>query len=96
LLAGIEHVEGNMFESVPSGDAILLKVIVLDYIIPEVANPSKISKHACAIDQMFLIHGGKERTENEFQNLCMSSGFSKFHIACSDISAMSGVMEFYK
>jgi len=26
LLAGIEHVEGNMFESVPSGDAILLKV----------------------------------------------------------------------
>jgi hypothetical protein len=24
--AGIEHVEGDMFESVPSGDAIVLKV----------------------------------------------------------------------
>ncbi|GAU44487.1 hypothetical protein TSUD_12980 [Trifolium subterraneum] len=122
--SGIEHVEGNMFESVPTGDAILLKlvchnwadeecvkflrnchkalpkhgkVIVLDYIIPEVPNSSNISKHACAIDNlMFLIHGGMERTENEFQHLCMSSGFSKFHIACSDISAMSGVMEFYK
>ncbi|WJX10570.1 hypothetical protein P8452_01274 [Trifolium repens] len=121
---GIEHVEGSMFESVPTGDAILLKlvchnwadeecvkflrnchkalpthgkVIVLDYIIPEVPNSNNISKHACAIDNlMFLIHGGKERTENEFQHLCMSSGFSKFHIACSDISAMSGVMEFYK
>jgi hypothetical protein len=26
LLEGIEHVEGSMFESVPTGDAILLKV----------------------------------------------------------------------
>ena len=24
---GIEHVEGNMFESVPTGDAIMVKVI---------------------------------------------------------------------
>ncbi|CAI8605295.1 unnamed protein product [Vicia faba] len=41
-------------------------------------------------------HGGKERTENEFQHLCVSSGFSIFHTASTDISAMSGVMEFYK
>jgi len=26
LLVGLEHVGGDMFESVPSGDAILLKV----------------------------------------------------------------------
>ncbi|XP_027361033.1 isoliquiritigenin 2'-O-methyltransferase-like [Abrus precatorius] len=123
-LPGIEHVGGDMFESVPQGDAILLKlvchnwpdedcikflrnchkalpphgkVIVLDFIMPEVPNSSNISKHTCAIDNlMFLVHGGKERTENEFRNLCMSSGFSKFHIASSDVTAMSGVMEFYK
>ncbi|KAJ1427640.1 Winged helix-like DNA-binding domain superfamily [Sesbania bispinosa] len=124
-LPGIEHVPGDMFESVPQGDAILLKlvchnwsdeecvkflrncykslpkhgkVIVLDYIMPEIPNPSNISKHTCVIDTlMFLVNGGgKERSEREFQSLCMSSGFSKFHVACSDFSAMSGVMEFYK
>lgn len=121
---GLEHVGGDMFESVPSGDAILLKlvchnwpdeecvkflknchkalpkhgkVIVLDYIIPEVPNPSNMSKHACAIDNlMFLVTTGKERTEEEFESLCKRAGFSKFHMACSDVSAMSGVMEFYK
>ncbi|RDX63264.1 hypothetical protein CR513_58330, partial [Mucuna pruriens] len=121
---GIKHVGGDMFESVPNGDVILLKlvchnwpdedcikflrnchkalsphgkVIVLDYIIPEIPNSSNISKHTYTIDNlMFLAHGAKERTENEFENLCKSSGFSKFHVASSDISAMSGVMEFYK
>lgn len=123
-LQGIEHVPGNMFESVPQGDAILLKlvchnwadeecvmflrncykalpkggkVIVLDYIMPEVPNPSNISKHVCAIDNvMFLINAGKERTENEFKSLCMRAGFSKFCVPCSDFSAISGVMEFHK
>ncbi|XP_027361628.1 isoliquiritigenin 2'-O-methyltransferase-like [Abrus precatorius] len=121
---GIEHVGGDMFESVPQGDAIILKlvchnwpdedcikflrnchkalpqhgkVIVLDFIMPEVPNSSNISKHICAIDNlMFLAHDGKERTENEFRNLCKSSGFSKFHIASTDRTAMTGVMEFYK
>ncbi|RDX69581.1 hypothetical protein CR513_51287, partial [Mucuna pruriens] len=121
---GIEHVGGDMFESVPTGDAILLKfvchnwtdeecvkflknchkalpqhgkVIVQDYVIPEVPDSSKISKFTCALDNvMFLITGGKERTEKEFERLCKSSGFSKFHVACSEISVMTGLMEFYK
>ncbi|RDX63290.1 hypothetical protein CR513_58299, partial [Mucuna pruriens] len=121
---GIEHIGGDMFESVPQGDAILLKfvchnwsdedcikflrnchkalpqhgkVIIMDYIVPEVPNSSDISKHTCTIDSlMFLAHGGKERTENEFENLCKSSGFSKFHVAFSGISSTMGVAEFYK
>ncbi|KAK7310406.1 hypothetical protein RJT34_07910 [Clitoria ternatea] len=117
---GIEHIGGDMFENVPSGDAILLKlvchnwsdeecvkflrnchkalpqygkVIVVEHVIPEV--PNSRSKHICVDNLMFLVHGGKERTENEFQNLCKRSGFSKFHVARSD-SALLGVMEFYK
>ncbi|XP_004516751.1 isoliquiritigenin 2'-O-methyltransferase-like [Cicer arietinum] len=122
---GIVHVGGDMFESVPTGDAILLKlvchnwsdeecvkflsncykalpkhgkVIVLDYINPELPDSSKISKHTCVIDNlMFLVTTGKERSEEEFKSLCKKSGFSKFHVACGDdVSAMSGVMEFYK
>ncbi|KAK7349006.1 hypothetical protein VNO80_23828 [Phaseolus coccineus] len=120
---GIEHVGGDMFESVPSGDAILVKfvchnwadedcikflrnchkalpphgkVIVMDYIIPEVPNSSDASKHTIILDNhMFLAHGGRERTEIEFENLCKSSGFSKFHAACISISSIR-VMEFYK
>ncbi|KAK7407779.1 hypothetical protein VNO78_09857 [Psophocarpus tetragonolobus] len=121
---GIEHVGGDMFKSVPSGDAILLKsilhnwpdedcikilrnchealpqhgkVIVLDYIIPEVPNSSDSSKHICTVDNhMFLAHGGRERTEKEFENFCKTSGFSKFYVTCSNISATVGVLEFYK
>ncbi|XP_073222908.1 isoliquiritigenin 2'-O-methyltransferase-like [Cicer arietinum] len=122
---GIMHVGGDMFESVPTGDAILLKlvchnwsdeecvkflrnchkalpkhgkVIVLDYVIPEVPNSSKISKHTCVVDNlMFLVTTGKERSEEEFKSLCKRSGFSKFHVACNDdVSAIIGVMEFYK
>ncbi|KAK7349007.1 hypothetical protein VNO80_23829 [Phaseolus coccineus] len=120
---GIEHVGGDMFESVPNGDAILVKlvchnwadedcikllrnchralpphgkVIVMDYIIPEVPNSSDASKHTSILDNhMFLAHGGRERTEIEFENLCKSSGFSKFHNACRNLSYI-GVMEFYK
>jgi len=73
------------------------KVIVLDYIIPEIPDSSDASKHSTIVDNhMFLAHGGRERTEIEFENLCKSSGFSKFHVACNDISATVGVMEFYK
>ncbi|KAL2347275.1 hypothetical protein Fmac_001275 [Flemingia macrophylla] len=121
---GIEHIGGDMFKSIPNGDAILLKyvchnwsnedcikffrnchkalpqhgkVIVLDLILPEVPDSSDKAKRTCLVDNhMFLSHGGKERTENEFENLCKSSGFSKFHVACNDIPGAVGVMEFYK
>ncbi|KAH1033900.1 hypothetical protein GYH30_054350 [Glycine max] len=65
-----------MFESVPSGDAILLKV----------SNSNNTSKYSCVVDShIFLAHGGRERTQNEFENLCNSFGFSKFYVPCSGI-----------
>ncbi|KAH1188664.1 Isoliquiritigenin 2'-O-methyltransferase [Glycine max] len=103
---GIEHIEGDMFESVPTGDAILMKfvchswadedgikflrnchkallqhgkVVVFEYRIPEVPNPRYISKHTCTLDNVM------ERTQNEFENLCNSFGFSKFYVPCSGI-----------
>lgn len=73
------------------------KVIVLDYIIQEIPDSSDASKHSTIVDNhMLLAHGGRERTESEFENLCKSSGFFKFRVACNDISATVGVMEFYK
>ncbi|MED6109857.1 hypothetical protein PIB30_037425 [Stylosanthes scabra] len=121
---GIEHVGGDMFESIPKGDAIMLKhvchnwsdkecvkflrncyealpqdgkVIVLDFIMPEIPNSSSASKHACDMDYlMFIIHGGKERTQKEFERLCINSGFSRFQLACPTSLTAFGVMEFYK
>ncbi|KAK7274537.1 hypothetical protein RIF29_15631 [Crotalaria pallida] len=117
---GIEHVGGDMFESVPKGDAIMLKlichnwsdekcvellknchkalpqhgkVIILDRVMLQVPNSSTTSKQAFLVDGlMFLTNGGKERTENEFESLCRSSGFSRFHVACNE----PGVIEFHK
>ncbi|XP_057740685.1 isoliquiritigenin 2'-O-methyltransferase-like [Arachis stenosperma] len=121
---GIEHIGGDMFESVPKGDAILIKhvchnwgdeecvkflrkcyealpadgkVIVLETLVPEI--PKSTSKDICAVDMdkgMFLVHGGKERTEKQYEKLCKRSGFSRFKVACNDSSAMDAVMEFYK
>ncbi|KAL2347210.1 hypothetical protein Fmac_001210 [Flemingia macrophylla] len=73
------------------------KVIVLEYILPEVPTSSGISKFTFGVDNaMMLAHGAKERTANEFEILCKNSGFSKFHLASDGISFTVGVMEFYK
>ncbi|KAK7407783.1 hypothetical protein VNO78_09864 [Psophocarpus tetragonolobus] len=121
---GIEHVEGDMFESVPKGDAILLKlvchnwldedcvkflknchkalpqhgkVIIIEYIIPEVPDSSKISVQTCIADSlMFLVTKGKERTEKQFESLCKSSGFSRCHVAGRGLPSVLSVIEFYK
>ncbi|XP_057443286.1 isoliquiritigenin 2'-O-methyltransferase-like [Lotus japonicus] len=122
---GIEHVSGDMFESVPKGDAILLKrvchnwpdedcvkflrnchkalpehgkMIIVESIYPEVPNSSTTSQCVSLIDNvMFLVHGAKERTANEFRRLCSSSGFSKFCFSDNTgFSSALGVMEFYK
>ncbi|XLU76536.1 hypothetical protein S245_035589 [Arachis hypogaea] len=122
---GIEHIGGDMFKTVPKGDAILLKrvchnwgdeecvkflrncyealpphgkVIVLDTLLPEIPK-STSSKDTQAVDLDFLIflfHGGKERTEKQFEKLCKASGFSRFQVACNDSSIIVAVMEFYK
>ncbi|KAE9592483.1 hypothetical protein Lal_00028609 [Lupinus albus] len=120
---GIEHVGGNMHESVPSGDAIMIKatchnwsdetcitilkncykalpengkVIILDMIMPEEIDSSDATKYVSIIDNtMFILAGGKERTEKEFEKLCKDSGFSRFVVVCLALSVF-GVIEFYK
>ncbi|KAG5036792.1 hypothetical protein JHK82_017575 [Glycine max] len=120
---GIEHVGGDMFESVPNGDAIFMKwilhdwsdeqclkllknchkaipsdgkVIVVDLILPILPESTVTAKSGFQADLLMMTQnsGGKERTQHEFMELALSSGFSGIKIVCS----VSGfwVMEFYK
>ncbi|KAG5522798.1 hypothetical protein RHGRI_034818 [Rhododendron griersonianum] len=119
---GIEHVEGDMFSSIPKGDAALLKsvlhdwgdehclkvlkncykalpkdgkVIIIELVKPEVPDSSIAAKYGIENDNNMLVHtGGRERTEKEFQALCMGSGFSNYQIICRACSVC--VIEFYK
>ncbi|KAJ0101950.1 hypothetical protein Patl1_05556 [Pistacia atlantica] len=122
-LPGIEHVGGDMFVSVPKGDAIFMKwichdwsdehclkflkncykalpdngkVIVCEYILPEMPDPSLSSKVPIHVDCIMLAHnpGGKERTEQEFKALAKDSGFQEFQVVCSAFN--THIMEFIK
>ncbi|MED6217067.1 hypothetical protein PIB30_014270 [Stylosanthes scabra] len=119
---GIEQIAGDMFESVPKGDAILLKgvlhnwseedclkilsncykslpqngkVIVVDFIMPEVIQTTEADKMVTSFDNLMFLDSGRERTMKEFQGLCIKSGFSNFQVACQALSAL-GIMEFCK
>ncbi|XP_054811844.1 isoliquiritigenin 2'-O-methyltransferase-like [Prosopis cineraria] len=121
-IKGIEHVGGDMFESVPKGDAIILKavchnwsdensikvlskchealpekgkVIVVEFIMPEAIGATEEAKLVANMDNLMLLHDGRERTEKEFESLCKRSGFSSFKVSCRAFSVL-GVMEFYK
>nr|XP_028960813.1 caffeic acid 3-O-methyltransferase-like [Malus domestica] len=83
---GVEHVGGDMFVSVPKGDAIFMKMMILvDIIIPVSPNSSLATKLANHVDMIMLAHnpGGKERTEKEFEALVKGSGFQGFRVMCS-------------
>ncbi|KAI4317441.1 hypothetical protein L6164_025308 [Bauhinia variegata] len=72
------------------------KVIVVEFILPETPEATDAFNLVSGLDNlMFIIVGGKERTEKEFKNLCKRSGVSKFQVACCAMSAL-GVMEFHK
>eukprot|EP00253_Pinus_taeda_P026778 PITA_26778 len=100
----VKHVGGDMFDSVPSGQAICTKsilddwsdepcrkiltnchkaspekgkVIVVDTILPLAAETSPHARHAFNFDLLMLTNspGGKERTEQEFQELSDEAGF---------------------
>ncbi|KAH9768289.1 Flavone 3'-O-methyltransferase 1 [Citrus sinensis] len=106
----IEHVRGDMFQSVPKGDAVFLKllkncyksipedgkVIVVESMIPEVPNTSIESKLNSHYDVLMMIQspGGKERTRHEFMTLATAAGFSG--ISCERAIGNFWVMEFYK
>ncbi|ESW07324.1 hypothetical protein PHAVU_010G120200 [Phaseolus vulgaris] len=120
---GVEHVAGDMFESVPNGDAIFMKwilhdwgdeqcvkllkncykaipsdgkVIVVDLIIPDLPENTVSARSGFQADILMMVSnpGGKERTQNEFMELALSSGFSGIRFVCS----VSGfwIMEFFK
>lgn len=71
------------------------KVIVIEFIMPEVIGPTEEAKFVATMDNLMFLHDGGERTEKEFESLCKRSGFSTFKVACRALSTL-GVMEFYK
>jgi hypothetical protein len=72
------------------------KVIIIDYLMPEVPESSVAAKHISVYDNAMVFNlGGKERTEKEFEALSKSSGFSGFQVVCRAYNAL-GVMELYK
>nr|GEY49873.1 caffeic acid 3-O-methyltransferase [Tanacetum cinerariifolium] len=104
---GIEHVGGDMFESVPKADAILLKncykalpengkVIVTEFVLPETPDSAGETQIVINPDMIMLAHhaGGKEMTAKEFEALAMGAGFKGFHLACGAFNTW--VMEFCK
>ncbi|XP_064979908.1 flavone O-methyltransferase 1-like [Musa acuminata AAA Group] len=120
---GIENVSGNMFESVPTGDAIFIKwilhdwtdehclkilkncwealpqngkVIVVESIVPVLPKPTPEAQNVCLVDIVMLTAnpGGRERTEEEFQELAREAGFSRFNFTY--VFAGSWIIEFTK
>uniref|UniRef100_A0A2N9F5J4 caffeate O-methyltransferase n=1 Tax=Fagus sylvatica TaxID=28930 RepID=A0A2N9F5J4_FAGSY len=120
---GVEHVGGDMFDSVPRGGAIFMKwilhdwsnahclkllkncwkalpnsgkLIIVESILPVVPENNVSSNIVCEQDLVMLAQnpGGKERTQKEFEELAVKSGFSGCEIICSAYN--SWVMEFHK
>ncbi|GMY32531.1 isoliquiritigenin 2'-O-methyltransferase-like [Fagus crenata] len=72
------------------------KVIIMDFIMPEVTEATNAAKYVSMFDNAMFIHpGGKERTEKEFEALCKASEFSGFQVFRRAFAVM-GVMELYK
>lgn len=106
---GVQHVGGDMFESVPKGEAILIKgvchnwndeecvklfkncnealpengkLILAEYLLPEVVDSSAGTKIAVDMDMLMLtlVNNGKERTKEEFEALGKAAGFNDFQV----------------
>ncbi|KOM35785.1 hypothetical protein LR48_Vigan02g193500, partial [Vigna angularis] len=72
------------------------KVIVIEFIAPEEASESNVSKLVSTLDTiMYITSGGKERSEKEYEKLCTLSGFSRFEVVCRAFTVL-GTMEFHK
>ncbi|CAN1731341.1 Flavone 3'-O-methyltransferase OMT2 [Linum perenne] len=74
LYSGVEHVAGDMFESVPKGDAIFMKT------------SNEATDHKALLQfslyRMNTKPQGKERTLTQFDSLAKQAGFSRAQIAC--------------
>jgi len=82
----------NCYKAIPSDG----KVIVVDLIIPDLPDNTVSARSGFQADILMMVSnpGGKERTQNEFMELALSSGFSGIRFVCS----VSGfwIMEFFK
>ncbi|XP_074294215.1 caffeic acid 3-O-methyltransferase-like [Silene latifolia] len=71
------------------------KVIVCEYIVPEVPETSYSANTAFIFDAiMFAVPGGKERTKRQYQALGKEAGFLSFQLICS--ACDTWIMEFMK
>ncbi|GMN42760.1 hypothetical protein TIFTF001_011970 [Ficus carica] len=104
---GVEHVAGDMFESVPSRDAIFMKncykanpdngkVIVVDAILPVIPDTSSSMKCAFLRDVIMMTQNpeGKERNQQEFLAMVTGEGFNGIRFDCCICNLW--VMEFFK
>ncbi|KAM6547086.1 hypothetical protein CsatB_027822 [Cannabis sativa] len=119
---GVAHVGGDMFVSVPKGDAIFIKwichdwsdedclkllkncydavprhgkVIVAEFILSVAPDSSLAAKCTAHSDMIMLVdHGGKERTQKEFEELAKAAGFKGFKVVCNALNTY--IMEFLK
>lgn len=82
----------NCYKAIPSDG----KVIVVDLIIPELPENSVTARSGFQGDLLMMVQnpGGKERTQKEFMELALSSGFSGIRF----VTCVSGfwIMEFFK
>ncbi|OMO76233.1 O-methyltransferase, family 2 [Corchorus olitorius] len=84
LTTSVTHVGGDMFESVPNGDAIFFE------------EPNSYVRAASMMDFQMLtqVPGGKERTKQEFEALATQAGFSGIRYECFVCNLC--LMEFFK
>jgi len=69
---------------------------VIEFIAPEEASDSNVSKLVSNLDSlMYITSGGRERSEKEYKELCKLSGFSRFQVVFRAFSVL-GTMEFHK
>ncbi|CAN0889297.1 Anthranilate N-methyltransferase [Linum grandiflorum] len=107
VIPGVEHVGGDMFQSVPQGDAIFMtncynatpddgNVIVMDMVAPITPDVTDSSKLTAQIDilMMATTSGGSERTRDELVALAVGAGFKGIRFELHVCNYW--VMEFYK
>nr|GME13482.1 caffeic acid 3-O-methyltransferase-like [Ipomoea batatas]GME17021.1 caffeic acid 3-O-methyltransferase-like [Ipomoea batatas] len=109
-IPGVEHIPGDMFESVPCGEIIFMKllkncwkalsesgkVVLVGSILPE--HPEKDGGYGCPfygdVLMMTMNPGGKERTHREFEALAKEAGFAALKVICAVNTEW--VIELYK
>ncbi|CAN1853901.1 Isoflavone-7-O-methyltransferase 6 [Linum perenne] len=101
----LKFVGGDMFEFVPSAEAVLIKVRILKILkrckeAIEEDKKGKVILIEMVIDEegesnmeMMMMCQGKERTESEWKNLFLESGFSSYKI--TETAGMNSIIEVF-